>query len=131
MKKIALAILAVALLGGCALPGSSDTSSHACADKVVAELLTNQTQHGLWACLDSDFQKTLHTFGQDGDGAFVTPGAQPPPVISHSYVGAKNGVEIYTIVGRTSTGRVLTLVLIVYVDADGKVSNFGVAGPTF
>lgn len=143
MKKlfIALVVIGTVVLSGCSLPGtssgSSSTNSHACADKVVQSLTTNQPVKGVWACLTPRLESTLTTYVQDGlavsadDAVFTDGTGGKTPVISTSYVGEKDGVDVYTVVLKQSDGSLLTVTVTVWVDSSGKVDNLAVAGPLF
>lgn len=143
MKKllVALAVIGTVILSGCSLPGtssgSSSTNDHACADKVVQSLTTNKAVKGVWACLTPKLEQTLTTYVQDGlavsadDAVFTDGTGAKTSVISTSYVGEKDGVDIYTVVVKRSDGSLLTLTVTVWVDSSGKVDNIAVAGPLF
>jgi hypothetical protein len=95
--------LGMALLVGAILYGSflaqafphraSAPSSHACADK-VARATVEGSVSGLWNCLDTDFQNTLHTYARDGDGALF----YRPVAASWRYIGESGDVVYYQLV---------------------------------
>ncbi len=132
IKRFLVLLLVGLTMAGCTLPGKSTaTTSHACADKLVQELATNQSVKGLWTCFDTTMQNDLHAFGLDGDAAFVNPnhGSPPAGAITVRYVGTQNGVAIYTAVIKNPdpTKAAQTFVVVVWVDADGKLANVTIA----
>ena len=133
MKRY-IVIVAVALLASaCAANpfAKSASNPHACPDLVVKAVVTNAAVKGMWNCLDTTLQNNLHAFGVEGDGAFADGSGKAPSIVSQSYVGRANGVDVYTVVVKASDGTLQTFVIAVWTDAAGKVSNLNVTTGAF
>lgn len=123
----ALACLLV-LSSGCAASGQSGSVGHSCADRLAKATVT--TSPGLWACLDSKLQATLRSFGKTGDAAVV----KTPFAVTSRYLGSASDVSTYELTllpAIAATAGVKTVVLVVWTDSDGRVSNLGVPSPIY
>lgn len=141
MKKVLASIfisvaMAVSLVA-CSSPIGSSGTDLACANKVVQQLTTDKSVSGLWSCLTSKFQQTLTQYVSYGmlisaDDAVFTDGKNSaPPVVTTSFLGQKNGVDVYAVVLKGSDGSLVTLTITVWVDSSGKVDNINISGPLF
>lgn len=121
---ISLAALVTFALTSCALPGGASATNHACADK-VAQASVSGSVPGLWKCLDDSFQTTLHSFGQDGDGALI----KSPFASSLKALGCTADVCVYELTLLPAVAQkagIKTAVLAVWIDKDGRARNVGI-----
>ena len=122
--------LALVFAAGCANPlgSSASASSHACADKVAAA--TTGHNIGVWKCLDKGLQTSLHANGRDGDSALAS---QPFALTSH-FIGAAADASTYELTLLPEVAAQVgakKVILVVWTDADGLVSNVGIPSPAF
>ena len=128
-RWLLVAALALALTACAANPFQKASSTHACADKVAQAITSGRSVSGSWNCLSPDFQNTLHAYGMDGDGAFAD--SSLPPMTT-TYIGQHGDVVVYHLVIASSGNHAAeSLVLIIYVDKNGLVTNAGVGHAAF
>jgi hypothetical protein len=115
----------VVLASGCALPSLGKTTGNSvCADK-VAQASVSGSVPGLWKCLDDSLQTTLHSYGQDGDGALI----KTPFASSVKALGCTADVCVYELTLLPAVAQqagVKTAVLAVWIDKDGKARTVGI-----
>lgn len=127
---LALAAFLAATLGACALPGSKSTG-HACSDKVAQAVVTFKSVPGLWNCLSPSLQNTLHTYGLQGDNAFVPTNSATSAALAYQYVASHGDMDVYVVTMKPdSKGHIQTLGLLIWTDGAGKVTHVGVGAPS-
>lgn len=127
VQALGAVALALVFSAACSFGSVGQPSSHACADKIASAVTTGHNTPGLWNCLDPKLQASLNSLGLSGDSAFAFSNST---VISVHYVGEANGIDVYTVAAKTSSG-IVSLALAVYVNSAGLVTNIGVATPAF
>ena len=126
---LALAALSLSACAANPFAGKAANSSHHCADVVAQAITSGKSVPGTWACMAPELQNTLHSYGMDGDGAFAD-AALPPMTVT--YIGTQGDVVVYhVVIPATANQSAESLVLIIYTDAGGKVTNAGIGHPAF
>ena len=104
---------------------------HRCADIVAKAAVQRIAVKGVWACLDSDLQRTINSYGAGvlRDAVFAVRRPEGVTIDGPHYRGrGQVSDEIYDFthcLDGGCTGGTLT----VFVDRDGKVSNLGFGLP--
>ncbi len=130
---VAAAAAAIVFSTTCTLGmgNAAAADDHRCADIVARAAVQRIAVKGVWACLDSDLQRTINSYGIGAlrDAVFAVRRPEGVTIDGPHYRGrGEVSDEIYDFThcldGGCSGGT-----LTVFVDRDGKVSNLGFGLP--
>lgn len=125
-----LALALAFLLSACASPfqaSVSGSANHHCSD-LFANAAVGKVHIGLWNCLSHDLQNKVSAGGQSGDDAMGAAFGT-----SYTYAGAGQDTQNYEVrlIPSLAAQYGAEVVLAVWVDSTGRVTNAGIASQAY